>query len=263
MHGRLRVGGVQRGWRGDIRKRQLEQPVREAAEELHVVVVLVKDDGCLAGEVAQGVHEGLLFLLGGRYLGHHVEDGAVQAALKLRPRHGGLFLGLLQEVQQEGVHLHGRLVVGPLPELVHQLGAEQDHPVQRVGDMEPGYRVLLEQNQDILVSRGQVLGDACHEHALVGVLQLGGGVLGVGGEDVLQDGAAGRGLVLLGECGGGHAVYGYASEEPHHGEDGKVVALQEVDVGLLLRVLGPVRGRHHNVLGRRRNCCKKMYAGIT
>ena len=49
--------------RGDLGEGQLEQPVREAAEELRVVVALVKDGGRLAGEVAQGVHEGLLVLL--------------------------------------------------------------------------------------------------------------------------------------------------------------------------------------------------------
>ena len=157
-------------------------------------------------------------------------------------------------MDEECVDAHGRLVVGPLPELVHQLGAEQDHPVERVGDLEPGHGVLLEQNQDVLVSRDQVLSHSGHEHALVGVLELGGGVLREGREDVIEY-SAGGGLVLLGEGGGGHAVNGYAAEEAHHGEDRQVVALEEVNVGLLLRVLGPVRCRHHYVLegeGRRR-----------
>ena len=157
-------------------------------------------------------------------------------------------------MNEECVDAHGRLVVGPLPELVHQLGAEQDHPVERVGDLEPGHGVLLEQNQDVLVSRDQVLSHSGHEHALVGVLELGGGVLREGREDVVKYGAGG-GLVLLGEGSGGHAVNGYAAEEAHHGEDRQVVALEEVNVGLLLRVLGPVRCRHHYVLegeGRRR-----------
>ena len=197
MHRRGRVGRVGgHGGGGSGRgfgKRQLEQPVREAAEELHVVVVLIKDGGCLAREAAQGVHEALLVLLGGRDLGYHVQDGPVQAALELGHwHHGGLLLGLLQEVEEQRVHAHRRLVVRPLPDLVHQLGTEQDHPAQGVGDLEPGHGVLLEQNQDVLVSRGQVFSHAGHEHTLVGVLQLGGGVLGKGRENVVQDDAGWR-----------------------------------------------------------------------
>ena len=160
VHQRGRVDGVGRHEEGvserGFGKRKLEQPVREAAEELHVVVVLVKDGSCLAREVAQGVHETLLVLLGGQDLEYHVQDGPVQAVLELGHRHhGGLPLGLLQEVEEQRVHAHRRLVVRPLPDLVHHLGTEQDHPAQGVGDLEPGHSILLEQNQDVLVSRGQ------------------------------------------------------------------------------------------------------------